>query len=363
MTKAYPAWIDEFAVAMHQALSNMIPSRWSSLDGLKTIATLNGVFLLRIAELIQTHERIGTPIEKLWKLFAHPSSLRSAFLYLIWEYRHLPDKSEFSSVAKKTFDFMDKVLDYGMQEDKWVLNSNKIHSQKEIEEILAITPWVTATPELTRSAGQLYVATASIGFALYRDFFPQEAHEIFGSYDVSEKFGTGAKLVIKYHPKLRPVEFWPEVKDFPYSSIRIYQVFHNVNFRCEFIGMHSIYDGPVVPNTMAIAVEVDGKFLTSEEIKKTTDIIAHFATEYSHLYEKLSISEMKKKFMEWECYQFVELFKAAGMDWRPTEEMIQILEQADIGVGFGIESLPPFEEFIQSEEWEVVWLKRLYQES
>ncbi len=338
----------------------MVPSRWSSLDGLKAYQSQQGASFIFLERLRIKHTELGTKPEVLFKLFSTASTLRATFLFLAWEYAKISDKNEYRVLARNIFDWLDGILSAGMLEDKWVLAKNLIHTSEEVAGTLTDTPWIEENLQAVKDAGKMYVSAASIGFALYRDFFPQEAHEAYGPYDASERFGPDTTLVVKHFPKLKPVELWPEVKNFPYEEVTIYQILKGVHFRCELIGMHSLYDGPSVPNTAAIAVKVDGRFLPEDEIAKVAMDIAKHATEYSHLYEKLTLHEAKLKFVEWETYQFNRLFEAAGMDWRPTDGLLAPVMANDIPMGISIDSWPVYEEFVSSKEYEVFWLQDLY---
>lgn len=361
MNEKYPAWIDEYACSIHQAFSGMVPAKWSSLDGYKVFAAFQGASIFRLRDLALALSAHGkTPAEQ-FKLFSTPSTIRNATLFLAWEYKDVRDKTpEMRAAARTVFDWLDSILSAGMREDKWVMDKNIVHTPEEIAALLRDTPWITNNTQAVRDAGKLYVSTAAMSFALYRDFFPQVAHEVFGPYDASSSYGEGAELLIKYFPKIRPVELWPEVADFPHESVTVYQIIRGVKFRCEFIGMHSLYDGPIVPNTLASAVKADDRFVRAEEIKPLASLIAERATAYSSLYEKLDVLETKRKFVEWEMYQFIKLFDAAGMDWRPTDAMLAPILAADIPMGIQLDSFPSLEDFKTSNDHEVYWLKDLY---
>jgi len=153
----------------------------------------------------------------------------------------------------------------------------------------------------------------------------------------------------------------PEIKKVKYSDIKIFQVFKNVKFRCETVGMHSIYEGDVINNLLAFFVIVDNVPQNSiEKIKELSDYFAKIATEQSIVYENLSKEERKIKILEWYSYEFVDFFKLAGMNWRPTKEMSEAVKDKEVGDRYELEEFPSFEEYIKSPEFEVYWLKDLY---
>ena len=83
-------------------------------------------------------------------------------------------------------------------------------------------------------------------------------------------------------------------------------------------------------------------------------------TEQSIVYEKLSKEERKIKILEWNCYQFIDFFKLADMDWRPTKEMLEVVKDKEVADRYELEQFPPFEEYIKSPEFEIYWLKDSY---
>lgn len=256
-------------------------------------------------------------------------------------------------------EFFVDILDYMMQEDMFSCHSNIVHNKEEIKNILDTIPWISANPQMTRELGKLYMSTTALAFALYRDFFPQDSHEIYGPYDASEKFGKGSILLIKHFPKLLPRELWPKL-DYEYKDIKIYQVLKDVKFRCEIIGMHTIYEGNIIDNTIALAVKVNDKFINIDDMKTIREKIAEIATDQIQVYDSMSFEEIKNKFLEWECYQFVDFFKLAGIDWKPTKEMIEAVKDRNISDRCILEEFPSFEEYTTSPEHEIYWLKDLY---
>jgi hypothetical protein len=356
----HPTWIDPYARSLHQAFMGMVPAHWSSLDGFGVFAAYQGVFLQRIHELKMACDAKDLSRGEVWMLIQNPSTLRCAILFLAYEYQMLEDKGPLRTKARDVFDWLVAILETGVQEDTWALHSNLVQLP-EHERILSDTPWVRDT-ETVRAAARLYTATTAHVFALYRDYFPQDAHDIIGPYDAASVFGSDSSLLIKRMWKLRPLDVWREVEGFPWNEIEIRHVLKGVHARFELIGMHSLYDGPVIPNTAGIAVKVGDTFLGKSEIIALANEVAEYATEYSRLYGALDIAGRKKKFIEWECYQFVNVFKAVDLDWRPTEEMLAPVLAANIGMGAHMDSFPGYEEYATSPDHEVYWLKELYQE-
>lgn len=354
-----PAAIEAVSRSYYALFASVVPGKWSSLDGFAVYAAYQGAFLERVHQLLEALKRKGVSIQDQARLIENPSSLRWAFVSLLREYGALKYKEPLKEKAREIFEWLEAIIEGAMEEDAWAERTNIFHSTQEAQAMLDSAEWIDGEGAV-RDAGKLYVSCASLAFALYRDFFPQDAHEVFGPYDASSRFGKNAMLIVKHFKKLKPVELWPEVARFPYKEVKIYQVLKGVQFSCQLMGMHSDYDGPVVPNTVAVAVEIDGKFISREGVAAVATEIGRYVVDVSPLYEKLSLKEAKRLFVEWGCYQFIRLFEAAGLDWRPSDAMLAPILAADIPMGAQLESMPSYEEFISSKEWEISWLRELY---
>ena len=358
MGKEYPKWIDEYAKSVHNAFINMMPGNWGPLDFFEFFRCSNGTFLNKISQAVKAVKTKNYSKKEIAESFSSPSALRCAFLFLVLEYLYSKpkDKKQFKEIAE----FFVEILDYIMKKDMFSCHSNIVHSEEEIKNILNTIPWIAADPQTTRELGKLYNSANSLAYSLYRDFFPQDSLEIYGPYNASKKFGDDTILLIKHFSKLLPKELWPDI-NYEYKDIKIYQVFKNVKFKCELIGMHSIYDGDIINNTKFIAIKINNKFIKTDDIKKISQKLAEITTKQIQVYDSMSLEQIKYKTLEWECYQFINFFKLADMDWKPTEGMIEAVKDKNIGDRCILEEFPStLDEFVKSTDHEVYWLKDLY---
>lgn len=356
----YPQWIDEFTRAFHNGFAHIIPCSWGPVDAYAVLGFLNGTFLSRLHKAVVVIKRQKIPVAEVAKCFPSPSGLRIAIYWTMIEYQFSNPKNK--SQFKEILDFLLEVLRFLVKKDVFAYESNIVHTSKEINDILRNTPWSNGNPMVARELGKLYNSLAALVFALYRDFFPQDSNEIYGPYNAAPKFGRDTILVIKHFPKIRPAELWPEIAELKYSEVKTFQVYKNISFRCELVGMHSIYEGNLINNLVAYAVLADGKFVDDpREIKKLSEYFAEIATKQSLAYETLSKEELKKKVLEWYCYQFVYLFRLANIDWRPTKSMLEAVKDKKVADRFELTQAPTYEEYATSPDFEVYWLKDLYQ--
>ena len=347
----YPEWIDEYAKSLHNAFKNMFPASWGPVDVFAVVGALNGTFIDKVHEAIQNVN--NEPVDKLAKCFSCPSTIRVALLFLVTEYHHCKnkDKEKFKEVAE----FLLKILNHIMKKDVFSYSSNIVHGKEEINELVNGVPWKAGNPRDARELGKLYNSCAALSCSLYRDFYPQESNEIYGPYELS----SDTILLIKHFPKINPVELWPKF-NLKYKDIKIYQIYKDLKFKCEIIGMHSIYEGNTINGLVKYAVEVDGKFVDIEEVKRLAEEIAEIATKQAVIYENMNQEELVKKVLEWNCYQFYQLFKLANMSWKPTKEMLEAVKGKKFPERAEFPTFPEFKEYTTSKDFDVYWLKDLY---
>ena len=356
---AYPNWIDEHARSVYQAWIGMVPSQWGALNFLELLTHLDGTFIKKMHQAVRTLKKERS-VEEVAKSISSPSVLRCAFWYLTQEYATAEhkDKATFREVAE----YLVEILRFRVPVDTFALTQNLGIRQEEIERMLKETPWQEGNPASARELGKLYNSAAAVAFALYRDFFPQVSHEVYGPYDANSRFGEGCILLVKDFPDLKHTELWPQTHSFSIGTLKIFQILQGVSFSCDWIGMHSRYEGDLINGLRASAVMANGQFVSSpEEIKKVRGALEHAAVEHSSVYEKMSIDEWIIKTLEWECFQFINFFKLAGMDWKPTKEMLENTKGKPVPLGVSVDSFPPFEEYGTNPEYEIYWLKDLYQ--
>lgn len=357
--KKYPDWIDEYAKSFHNSFSNMVPITWGPTDAVELIGKFNGLYLSKIYNAITEIKKQNIPMDKVAKSFSGPSILRLIMYWVVSEY--VPNKQKNKEQFRKTMEFLVEVLRHMVKKDIFAYESNIAHSVDEVNNILNTTKWSEGDKFSARELGKLYNSLASLVFALYRDYFPQDSHEVYGPYDASKKFGKDTILLIKHFPKIKCVELWPEMKKLKYRDVKIFQVFKDVKFKCELIGMHSIYEGDLINGLISYAVIVDGEYVNDiEQIKVLSDYFAEIATKQSTVYDRLSKEELKEKILYWLCYQAIDFFKLAGIDWKPTGEMILAIKDIDVADRYEMEYCPSFEEYTTSQEFEIYWLKDLY---
>lgn len=356
----YPKWIDDYAKAFHQAFSNMVPLYVGSIDVFYIAGLLGGTFLARVYEAIKIIKNKNYSLAEIAKSFATLATLRTQIYWLMLEFLGAKNTAD-RRALRESIDFFAEILYFAAKKDAFGYDSSIRHSQAEIDSLLRNLNFENGNPEVARELGKLYNSLVSLVFALYDDFLPQDSHEVYGPYDTSKFYGPGTFLLIKDFPKIRPVDLWPGIGELKYKQAKIHQVYKDIKFRCELIGMHSVYEGDPVSNLKFYYVAVDGKAVNEKEkIKELTNYFSDESIKQAQVLARLSQEQLKLKGLEWLMYQLKDFFKLADMDWRPTEEMWQRIKDKDIPKKFDLPQFPSYEEFVDSQEYEVYWLKDLY---
>lgn len=355
MSQNYPQWIDEYAKATHKAFIGMVPSSWGPVDGFAVQKVLANVFIDRMYESISKAIEKNLSFEEVAKTFPSPSTLRASLftsLFTAYQFAEPKPKEKMRAIV----DFSIKLLSQVFKEDIWAYKSNIIHTSKDIEGIISNIPWKDGSPEKAKMLGKLYSTMDAYSHAVYRDFFPQEVHDIYGPYQLNES----EILLIKHFPKIYAPELWSDLKDIKYRDIKIFQIYKDVNFECELIGMHSRYQGDLINGLQKYVVQVDGKFISDEETESVRKYFEEVSIKQFEIYSKMTFEELKQKHLDWLMYQYFDFFNLVGLDWHPTKEMREIVSKADISERCIIETFPNYETYINSKDYEVCWLKDLY---
>lgn len=353
--KQYPQWIDEYAKSMHNAFSHMIPANWGPIDFYAVYKALNGTSFDKIYEAIQKVK--NKPIKEVVASFTCPSIIRcGALLFFAVEYQFCTRKEEVKEKFKTIVEFLINALKEINKKDIFAYSSNICHTDEEIKDIVKKIPWRKGNPKDAKNIGRMYNSLFALVYSLYGDFYPEDSNEVYGPYNLPDN----QILLIKHFPKLKAAELWPDNKNLKYSDIKIYQIFRNVKFKCEMIGMHSLYEGDITNGLVRYAVEVDGQFVSIDKVKELAEELALTAIGQTAVYEKMTQEQIATKVLEWNYYQFFGLFKLAGLDWRPTEEMLNAVKGKKFANRIKFDSFPPYEEYINSPDYEVYWIKKLY---
>ncbi len=216
-------------------------------------------------------------------------------------------------------------------DDPFAIKKNIVHNKNKIKKILKkLKP---ASPSFAKKLGRLSNACYNLSYGIYSDINPQICYENFGPYKIGDE-----RLVIKKFQNLKPHELWGSiVNDIPCNLIKIYCLYKNVEFSVD-IASHAKFKGDTINGLKYCALEVDGK---SYDINKIDSLIEKIELKSIKMWKNLTslgFGEAKIKYLEQRCYNYINICKLLGLDWRPTKEMLEAVKNKKLVKDF----LPKF---------------------
>lgn len=211
--------------------------------------------------------------------------------------------------------------------DCMVERSNIVHTDRQIDEIIKHTTWETATSTKARQVGNLAMNLNSLAYGLYTDIFAHNSMENFGAYDVSKHFKSQKHiLIVKQWANLRPVDLYPEFKNFPFSKLNIFAIYKSIDYTVD-IYTHQVYHGNAAENLAQYCVLIDSQKVQNEEksLYYLNNYLGNLAVNHYTKLKRLGFEEAKKTWVLARNYQFKNFFQAVEMNWRD-EEMLKLVK-------------------------------------
>ena len=315
------SWLDQYIESVNAALGAMDIGAMQPFDWLQFSPLISEEWIKKIEEFIERAQQQNLSPADLAPLWATMSGLRCQMYFLMLDFKctRMPKHKRLEMIP-----FFFEKLKAGATEDIFGFTSNMRKTQKEVEQ-LESKHFHQGTPQIARQLGRLYNSLYNLGAGYYVDFYLDYAGENEGPYDVSSIFGPGHILVIKHLKGMKPVELWPNA-DFPVDNMSIYYVYKDVTYKTDLISLHSTYEGDVIHGLKYWLVEADGNVLSAEDISSLEKKSAHASIEQWQRLKALSFEEQKIKAAEIRCFGMRKLFEKVGMDWRPSQKMLDALK-------------------------------------
>ncbi len=220
---------------------------------------------------------------------------------------------------RKILNFRWNICKQKSKDDIFAFKSNIIRTKAEVDTLLSSLSLIKGRPDDAKLLGRLFNALYNYGPSITMDYYFGFVTENEGPYDVSEQFGEDCILVIKKFWYLKPIELFPHTQHYPYNNITMYYVYKWVRYTSDLISCHSYYEGDVINNLVAYAVEADEKFLSLNEIKEVCEVYSQAAVTSWQYLKSLDFESLKQKALEIRCYGHKKLFDLADIDWKPSE--------------------------------------------
>jgi hypothetical protein len=226
-------------------------------------------------------------------------------------------KKEIVSYTLFLFDLLEKKV----KSDIFCLDGkNSIHDEKEIYTFLREVNWdIPLSNEDKKKIAFLTVISNNLCYTLYYDIFMTGGFYIHGPYDVSEKFGEGAILLIRDFHNLNPAELWPDL-EMPYQQLKICSVYKNLNLKINFVN-HPITKESIGDKLIAYKIYLDGKEIEFKKIDELIELFNKISLQQTKKINSLTDLDKVRKGAEIAFYLFRKIRNYMGDDWRPPKEI------------------------------------------
>jgi len=279
--------IDDYVEAISTAM-------WDMDQNIKNFWPLNGgqvASYFDVAEGLDIYNRLNElkktkSIKEIAELFPPPDMIKS---FLQFNGSIGPKVARVFELDKITVEetveylsFLFEIIKIKMQSNYMNLDGkNLLLDKTQIDKLVSETNWVIPKSSEKKSLANLIVTANHLCYSLFFDLYQTAGFYIHGPYDVSEKFGDGAILVVRECHNINPKDIWPELK-MPYHNLVVQGIYKNLDFKLDFSN-HPTTNTGIADKLIAYRVILDGKEI---KIKKMEEI--------ELLFEKITEEQTKK---------------------------------------------------------------------
>lgn len=269
-------------------------------------------------------KEIGQTFQEIARLFQYPSTICH---WLYHPEAHFGVKDEYWAKGLSVkegieyIEYLVKLLTFLRKEDPFCRSyRNIILSRKEVDQILKTYEFIEI-PELR----ELQVLLSKLNMVLWHycillqgglRVYSQEYH---GPYRINKE----KMLFVREYSRLRPVEVWRFVSDFPYNKVVFYEIYRGINIQVDILG-HYWTSAKPADKLVKIAAIIDGK-------EADIDDIINFSAKCNEVFRK-GLAEIKdferedwvKKWIELGYLWLKPIKEMLNEDWRPPRDVIDL---------------------------------------
>jgi hypothetical protein len=141
----------------------------------------------------------------------------------------------------------------------------------------------------------------------------------------------GKNIMIRDFFNLRPIELWPDCKEFSFNEIRVICVY-NKEFQVDFDVFSNTYPnrGNVIEDLEEFYIEADGKALEINEIEGIFESASKIMESISKKIESMSITDLAKKYADVYWYRKRPLRDALNKPWAPGEHIYELIDKCEV---------------------------------
>lgn len=315
-------WPDQLVSAITRAYSTTDSRGWFPFSPDRLQPYYYNAFserLWRVAEFVGRQE---IDFKEIVDGMSHYGNLRDELEYLLewWAHGELRmDRPKF----RRTCQFLIDILNQACPNDPFSANGAFPKWPRQLViECENNTSWIKAKPDNARDVGRLLVALNMLAYSLYTDIFAIAVGDAsHGPYQLS----NGELLLVRDYTDLAPAELWPETKQSHVKAVRVLTVYTagtdvQIDFYTNLVSHSNLVD-----NLSRFAVEVNAEHEREVDLPKLYSSIGQEAVSQYRRLRALSDEEMKRAFLTIHCYFERELFSIAGLDWRPSQAMLDAI--------------------------------------
>lgn len=318
--------IDQLLDVFCEGIYSMDPKTTQPFWDYDFAPVFGDLWIKKMRTAITRSQELGLTAPQLSAMFPNIAVPRKEMIYSLVD---LKVGNVDTTERLRYLDFWWKVVLQQAQRDPLAEHSNIVHTDTEVDGLVGSLPWNAADATSARLVGNLTMNLNSLAYQLYTDVFAHNAMENFGAYDVSRHFG-GKKhiLVIKQWVNLRPSELYPDAQLPPFDRINIYAIYKDVDFKVD-IYTHQVYSGNAAENLVRYAVTVDGKRTVNDPagIEALYTQIGPIVIDLHARSVSRGFEDAKKAWVLARNYQFKDLFRTVGMEWRDQEMLDRIKDK------------------------------------
>ncbi len=318
-------WIQEYGKASFLLYAGNTIDAFQPLDFFHFYPLWYDLWVKRFMMVMDVLDLDFKPYKEVKHLLPGPSSMRAILQKIIPTAKGLEgkNKEQFARMAN----FFARMLIEACPQDPFGLTSNPIHEAGNAQKIITSTPWHQANPTYAKQLGQLITAAGSLVHGLYNDVVTDFGWDAYGPYSFATPDHT-YQMVIRHFPNLAPIEIWEKELLTPIKDLQIYQFYQNVTWEFAFLGCHTVLKkGDPIQNLTHFAVKINGNFIHPSTLIPIIQELAGKAEQIYANIRKKNPDEIKRMVMLQECFQLQKLFTAAYLNWLPTPEMYERIQQ------------------------------------
>lgn len=338
------SWIDEYSKATFHVFSGQVLAGFQPLDFFHFFPLWYDLWIHDIAEALKKINAQEKSYKEMQDILPTVSNMRAILIKVIPCYMGVknPDDKEFAYVCN----FFARMIKEACPADSFAESKSQIHSEKELQVLLPSILFHTASVDEARLIGQLITAAGSLVHGLYNDVVTDYGWDAYGPYTIKEH-NEKRTFLIRDFPDLSPTALW-EKKLLPnITSLKIYSTYtQETEWFIRSVGCHTMSTGESPVRSMREwAVEADGVFLKKEDVKILIDVLSKKA---ELIYKKIrgkDFEMLKQMALEQELYQTHRLMQAAGMNAKPSKEMLGRIQGKEL-----MTNLFPLDELMETQE-------------